>query len=93
MKHIILPVALLFAMLVPVQAAKLSVVDCEAVWNDARPKGSALNAELAKRYMADFEAVDTDGNKHISSDEFYAGCAKGLVHAPREPATDSPARP
>lgn len=62
-------------------AEAISVSDCQAIWNSARPKGSNMDAEIAKAYMKDFAAVDTDNNKAVSSDEFFEGCKKGIVHA------------
>jgi hypothetical protein len=48
-----------------------------------------MSAELAKPYVDDFKAIDTNGNGRISSDEFYAACAKGLVHAASTPPARS----
>ena len=93
MKRVILLTSLLLPTLAPAQAAKLNTADCEALWNNTRPKGSDLNAELAKPFVTDFKAVDTDGNNHISSGEFYAGCEKDLVHAPSGSSTSTPAAP
>ena len=75
--------------MVSAQSAKLSKADCEAIWNDAKPKGSDMTAEVAKPYVDDFKAVDTDGDNRISSGEFYAGCDKGLVHAASSPGARS----
>lgn len=71
------------AMFVPLaaHAAPLSVSECQAIWNSARPKGSNMDAAIAKAYMKDFAAVDTDNNKAVSSDEFFEGCKNGTVHA------------
>lgn len=66
---------------VAAQAAPLSVSECQAIWNSARPKGSNMDAAIAKAYMKDFAAVDTDKNQAVSSDEFFTGCKKGIVHA------------
>lgn len=73
MTKIIVAAALLVGTMVSAQTANLSKTECQAVWNDARPKGSDMNAELAKPYVTDFKAVDTNGNNHISSNEFLAG--------------------
>lgn len=71
--------------MVSAQNAKLSTADCEAIWNGARPGGSDLTPELAKPYLDDLKAVDTNGDGRIDSGEFYAACAKGLVHAATAP--------
>jgi hypothetical protein len=94
MKKIIVAAALLVGTMVfsgtMVSAgAILSTAECEAIWNGARPGGSDMTAELAKPYVDDFKAVDTDGNNRIESNEFYAGCAKGLVHAASTPPARS----
>jgi hypothetical protein len=93
MKKILVAAALLVGTMVSAQAANLSKTDCEAIWNDARPKGSDMSAELAKPYVDDFKAVDTNGDNHISSNEFLAGCDKGLVHAGQQPSTGTDKAP
>jgi hypothetical protein len=92
MKKVIVAAALLMGTIVSAQAANLSKAECEAIWNDARPKGSDMDAALAKPYVTDFKAVDTNTDNHISSGEFYAGCDKGLVHAASSP-TDKKTAP
>ena len=95
MKHAIVTAVLLlgttvfFGTMVSAQNAKLSTAECEAIWNGARPGGSDVTPELAKPYVDDFKAVDTNGDGRISSGEFYAGCAKGLVHAASTPPARS----
>ena len=79
--------------IVSAQNAKLSKADCEAIWNGARPGSSDMTAEVAKPYVDDFKAVDTDGDNRISSGEFYAGCDKGLVHAASTPPARSDTPP
>lgn len=69
---------------VAAQAAPISVSECQSIWNSARPKGSNMDAAIAKAYMKDFAAVDTDKNQAVSSDEFFEGCKKGTVHARSE---------
>ncbi len=44
-----------------------------------------MDAALAKPYVTDFKAVDTNSDNQISSGEFFAGCDKGLVHAANNP--------
>ena len=94
MKHAIVTAVLLLGTTVflgtmaSAQNAKLSKAQCEAIWNAARPGSSDMTAKLAKPYVDDFKAVDTNSDGSISSGEFYAGCAKGLVHA----ASEHPAR-
>ena len=91
MKHAIVTAVLLLGTTVSLgtmasaQNAKLSTADCEAIWNGARPGGSDMTPELAKAYVDDFKAVDTNGDGRIESNEFYAACAKGLVHAASTP--------
>ena len=92
MKTVIIAAALLVGTMVSAEAANLSKTECEATWNDARPKGSDMDAALAKPYVTDFKAVDTNSDNHVSSDEFYAGCEKGLVHAASSP-TDKETAP
>jgi hypothetical protein len=81
MKLIIASAALVLVTVWPAHAAKLNQADCSALWNSSQPKGSDLDEERAKPYVTDFKAVDTNSDGRISSDEFYAGCEKGLVHA------------
>lgn len=95
MKHAIVTSVMLlgatffFGTTVSAQNAKLSTAQCEAIWNGAAPAGGDMSAELAKPYVDDFKAIDTNGNGRISSDEFYAACAKGLVHAASTPPARS----
>jgi hypothetical protein len=74
--------------MVSAQNAKLSTAECQSIWNSAGPAGGDLTSDQAKRYVDDLKALDTNGNGRISSDEFYAACGKGLVHA----ASTAPAR-
>jgi len=59
--------------------AALSEDECRAIWNTAAGR-SDLGPDGAKPYIDDFEAVDINRDKKISSPEFKAGCAAGLVH-------------
>jgi len=95
MKHAIVTAVLLLGTtvflgtMVSAQNAKLNTAQCEAIWNGAGPAGGDMTAEAAKPYVDDIKAVDTNGNGRISSDEFYAACAKGLVHAASTPPARS----
>ena len=62
MKTVIVAAALLLGPIAPALAANLSKADCEATWNDARSKGSDMEAELAKPYVIDFKAVDANSD-------------------------------
>jgi hypothetical protein len=83
-KHILPLIALLaigagIARAEEAPGAALSEDECRAVWNTAAGR-SDLSVDGARPYIDDFEAVDTNRDKKISSPEFKAGCAAGLVH-------------
>jgi hypothetical protein len=63
-------------------ATKMSQAECAALWNriDSGKAGNVTENQV-KAYVANFSALDTNGDKKISQSEFQAGCDKGLVHS------------
>ncbi len=61
-------------------SAKLSQAECDSLWSQANPSGSATITEAqAQPYVSNFKAANPDNDGTLDAKEFRAACAKGLV--------------
>ncbi len=62
--------------------AKLSQAECDSLWSEANPSGSATITEAqAQPFVSDFKAANPDNDGTLDAKEFRAACSKGLVQS------------
>jgi hypothetical protein len=73
--------AAIFANVAVVDAAtRLSQSECTKLWQQANPSNAkGLTESQSAPYIANFKAVNLDGDTSIDLNEWNAACKKGLV--------------
>ena len=72
------------------KATKLSNADCQGIWSKADSSGAgSLSSAQAQPFVTNFKSVDANSDGKLSSDEFLAGCQKGLARDSASSGTSS----
>jgi hypothetical protein len=60
-------------------STKLSMAECQSLWNQASPDGKPISESAAAAYVTDFKAANPDGDTTLEQNEFSKACESGLV--------------